>query len=90
MRDRQQELLALAAARARIVTWLSAAMLVLYFGFILSIAFARPLLATLVAPGLSLGILFGAFVIVASWGLTWVYVRWANRHYDSALEKLRS
>jgi uncharacterized membrane protein (DUF485 family) len=28
-------------------------------------------------------------VIVASWGLTWVYVRWANRHYDHALAKLR-
>ena len=25
----------------------------------------------------------GALVIVASWGLTWVYVRWANAHYDT-------
>jgi len=64
-------------------------MLVLYFGFILLIAFDKPLLARLVAKGLSVGILLGAFVIVASWGLTFVYVRWANRHYDGALEKLR-
>ncbi len=89
MADRHDELAALAAARARIVAWLSAAMLVLYYGFILLIAFQKEFLATLVAPGLTLGILLGAFVIVASWGLTWVYVRWANRHYDHALAKLR-
>jgi uncharacterized membrane protein (DUF485 family) len=89
MSDSHAGLAALAAARARVVTWLSAAMLVLYFGFILLIAFQKPLLGTLVAPGLSLGILLGASVIVASWLLTFVYVRWANRHYDGALEKLR-
>jgi uncharacterized membrane protein (DUF485 family) len=89
MADRHAELAALAAARARLVSWLCAAMFVLYFGFILLIAFGKPLLGTLVAPGLSIGILLGAFVIVASWGLTWVYVRWANRHYDQALAKLR-
>jgi uncharacterized membrane protein (DUF485 family) len=89
MQDPHGKLALLAAARARIVTRLSAAMLVLYFGFILLIAFQKPLLGRLVAPGLSLGILLGALVIVASWGLTYVYVRWANRHYDVELEKLR-
>jgi uncharacterized membrane protein (DUF485 family) len=89
MSDPHEPLAVLAAARARIVTRLCAAMLALYFGFILLIAFQKPLLGRLVAPGLSLGILLGAFVIVASWGLTFVYVRWANRHYDGALEKLR-
>jgi uncharacterized membrane protein (DUF485 family) len=52
-------------------------------------AFARPTLARLVAPGLSLGILLGALVIVVSWALTWTYVRWANRHYDVELDRLR-
>jgi uncharacterized membrane protein (DUF485 family) len=89
MADRHAEFAALAAARARLVTWLCSAMFALYFGFILLIAFQKELLGTLVAPGLSLGILLGAFVIVASWGLTWIYVRWANRHYDHALAKLR-
>ena len=89
MADRHAQLTALAASRARIVAWLCGAMFVLYFGFILLIAFQKELLGTLVARGLSLGILLGAFVIVASWGLTWVYVRWANRHYDHALAKLR-
>jgi uncharacterized membrane protein (DUF485 family) len=27
-------------------------------------------------------------VIVASWVLTWVYVRWANRVYDPAVRAL--
>jgi uncharacterized membrane protein (DUF485 family) len=35
------------------------------------------------------GILLGALVIVVSWLLTWVYVRWANTHYDRAVEKLK-
>ena len=26
---------------------------------------------------------------VASWLLTWIYVRWANTHYDTALENAR-
>jgi len=54
------------------------------------VAFARPAMARLVAPGLSLGILLGAIVIVASWALTWIYVAWANRHYDGEIDRLRS
>jgi uncharacterized membrane protein (DUF485 family) len=39
-------------------------------------------------PGLSL-ILLGVLVIFAAWLLILVYVRWANRHYDTALAALR-
>jgi uncharacterized membrane protein (DUF485 family) len=87
--DRQARLEHLAGARARIAAALTLAVLALYFGFLLLIAFAKPLLATLLAPGLSLGIALGALVIVLSWLSTLVYVRWANRHYDAALEELR-
>ncbi|MGH7472037.1 MAG: DUF485 domain-containing protein [Longimicrobiales bacterium] len=52
------------------------------------IAFNKPLLATRIAPGLTLGILLGVLVIVGSWLLTWVYVRWANRHYDTAVDRI--
>jgi len=89
MSDPHAELAVLARSRARLVTWLCAVMFVLYFGFILLIAFQKPLLGRLVAPGLSLGILLGALVIVMSWALTFVYVRWANRVYDGALDRLR-
>ena len=60
-----------------------------YFGFILLIAYAKPLTGSLVAPGLSLGILLGALVIFGSWISTWIYVRWANTQYDARLETLK-
>jgi uncharacterized membrane protein (DUF485 family) len=87
--DRDAKLARLAAARARVAGVLTAAVVVIYFGFVLLIAYAKPLLATQLRPGLSLGILLGALVIVVSWLLTFAYVRWANRHYDAALDDLR-
>jgi len=89
MRDSDTGLEALGAARWRVAIALTIAMMVVYFGFIILVAFNKPLLGVSVAPGLSLGILLGALVIVAAWALTWVYVRWANTHYDSAIEALR-
>ena len=76
------------AARWRVALALIGAMVVLYFGFILLVAYGRPVLAIQVVPGLTLGILLGALVIVASWLLTWVYVRWAATHYDPRVEAL--
>ncbi|HEY9383156.1 MAG TPA: DUF485 domain-containing protein [Gemmatimonadales bacterium] len=32
----------------------------------------------------------GAAVIVSSWLLTWLYVRWANTHYDAQLDRHRA
>jgi uncharacterized membrane protein (DUF485 family) len=87
--DRDAALERLAAARDRIAALLTAAVVATYFGFILAIAFARDWLATQIAPGLSIGIALGALVIVLSWLSTLVYVRWANRRYDAALEALR-
>jgi len=76
-------------ARWRVALALTGAVIVVYFGFILLIAYRRDLLAIRLAPGLSLGIVLGALVIVASWLLTWAYVRWANTTYDAALERIR-
>ena len=86
---RHSTLEAVSAARWRIAISLTIAMMVAYFGFILLVAFNKPLLGTLIAPGLSLGMLLGALVIVVAWVLTWVYVRWANSHYDASLRGLR-
>ena len=85
----ESSLEAVAAARWRIALSLTIAMMVVYFGFILLVAFNKPLLGTLVADGLSLGMLLGALVIVAAWVLIWIYVRWANTHYDAALRGMR-
>jgi uncharacterized membrane protein (DUF485 family) len=84
-----QELKALDAARWRVAVLLTAAMMVLYFGFILLVAYDKPLLTRQVVPGLSLGILLGALVIVAAWVLIGIYVRWANTHYDTAIDAMR-
>lgn len=80
---------AVSAARWRIAISLTIAMMVAYFGFILLVAFNKPLLGTRVAPGLSLGILLGALVIVVAWALTWIYIHWANAHYDASVRGLR-
>jgi uncharacterized membrane protein (DUF485 family) len=80
---------AVSAARWRIAVSLTIAMMVVYFGFILLVAFNKPLLGTTVAPGLSLGMLLGALVIVVAWVLTWIYIRWANAHYDASVDGLR-
>ena len=80
---------AVSAARWRIAVSLTVAMMVVYFGFILLVAFNKPLLGTTLAPGLSLGMLLGALVIVVAWVLTWIYIRWANAHYDASLDGLR-
>jgi uncharacterized membrane protein (DUF485 family) len=77
------------AARWRIALTITLTMAVIYVGFILLVAYNKPLLGTPIADGLSLGILLGALVIVSAWLLIAVYVRWANRHYDPALAALR-
>jgi len=81
-------LAALAQARWRIAITLTVTMIVIYFGFITLVAFDKALLGRRLGGGLSVGILLGALVIVASWLLTWFYVRWANTHYDAALEAI--
>ena len=80
---------ALAAARWRVAIGLTIAMMVVYFGFILLVAFDKPLLGTVVTSGLSLGMLLGAVVILVAWLLMWIYVRWANAHYDTAIDGMR-
>ena len=83
MQKHEQRLSDLGAARWKIAGTLTAAMMLIYFGFIALIAYDKELLARPVTRGLTLGILLGALVIVSSWVLTWIYVRWANAHYDS-------
>lgn len=89
MDERKEALAKVASERWRIAILLSVCMLVIYFGFILLIAFDKPLMGTLLVPGLSLGILLGVLVIISAWVLTTIYVRWANRVYDGKIANLR-
>jgi uncharacterized membrane protein (DUF485 family) len=79
----------LAAARWRVAILLTLAMMAIYFGFILLVAYDKVLLTRVLVPGLSLGILLGALVIVSAWVLMFVYVTWANRHHDAAVQAIR-
>ena len=89
MSEKSRALEALAEAQWRLALSLTAAMMVIYLGFMLLVAWAKPFLGTMLLPGLSLGILLGALVIVAAWILIWIYVRWANSHYDAVVGSLR-
>jgi uncharacterized membrane protein (DUF485 family) len=80
----------LARQRWRMAVAMSLVMVLVYFGFVLLIAFDKPQLGQLIAPGLSVGILLGALVIVATWIVTWIYARWANRHLDRRVAELRA
>jgi uncharacterized membrane protein (DUF485 family) len=84
----QQTLRDLARLRWRVAIALSALMVVIYFGFVLLVAFDKPFMGTLIVPGLSIGIVIGALVLLATWITTLFYVRWANRHVDAAVVRL--
>jgi len=85
MSGMQSALHKIAAERFKLALILSILMLVFYFGFILLVAFDKPLLGIILSPGLSLGILLGALVIVSAWVLCLIYVQWANNHYDKVV-----
>jgi uncharacterized membrane protein (DUF485 family) len=89
MSDSHIRLTRVAAARWRLALMLTTIMTVTYVGFILLIAFNKPLLGTVLMPGLSLGILLGVLLIVTAWALILVYVRWTNTHYDSTVAEVR-
>ena len=83
MHGNERRLRELGVARWKVAGTLTALLMFIYFGFIALIAYNREFLARSITRGLTIGILLGALVITASWILTWIYVRWANAHYDT-------
>ena len=74
----------LKAKRTSFGWWLTIAMLVVYYGFILLVAFFKPLLATRIGSGvMTLGMPIGLGVIVFTIIITVIYVRRANTEYDA-------
>jgi uncharacterized membrane protein (DUF485 family) len=88
--EHKRDLDVLTQRRLRVGLVLTALMLVVYFGFILLIAFAKDTMGELLTDGLSLGMLLGVLVILATWALTWYYVGWANRSYEPEVQRLRA
>ncbi|AYW41091.1 MULTISPECIES: DUF485 domain-containing protein [Pseudomonas aeruginosa group] len=75
----------LSRQRARLAWSLSAAVLCLYYSFIMVVAFAPAWLHLPLHPGssLSIGLPVGAAVILFSWLLTACYVQRANSRFDA-------
>ena len=82
MDNRAKALAALAAERWRVSFLLTVSIMFIYFCFILLIAFYKPLMFTLLLPVLIFVIFLVSFVIVSSCVLIYIYVRFANTHYD--------
>ena len=81
---------ALIRKRRTVSLSLTAIMLAVYYGFILTLAFRAELFAMPVGGRLTLGIPIGIGVIVASWLLTGIYVGWANTCHDQAVDTLKT
>ncbi|MCE2914112.1 MAG: DUF485 domain-containing protein [Rubrivivax sp.] len=74
---------ALKSRRNALGLWLTVAMLVVFYGFILLVAFNKPLLATRIGEGVTtLGMPIGLAVIVFTVVITVFYVRRANSDFD--------
>ena len=79
----------LKAKRTSFGMWLTLAMMVVYYGFILLVAFNKPFLATRLGAGvMTYAIPIGFGVIVFTVVITAIYVRRANSEYDSLAEQI--
>ncbi|MFG1202165.1 DUF485 domain-containing protein [Xanthobacter aminoxidans] len=81
---------ALKSRRSRFGWLLTLAMLVVYYGFILLIAFRKDVLAARMGDGvMTWGIPIGFGVIVFTILITAIYVRRANGEFDTLSEKIK-
>ncbi|MFG1299759.1 DUF485 domain-containing protein [Xanthobacter sp. V3C-3] len=81
---------ALKARRSRFGWILTLAMLVVYYGFIVLIAFRKDVLSARIGDGvMTWGIPIGFGVIVFTILITAVYVRRANGEFDDLSEKIK-
>ncbi len=64
-------------------------MMIVYYGFILLVAFDKPFLATRIGTGVTtIGMPIGLGVIVFTIVITAIYVRRANSEYDTLTEQI--
>jgi len=76
--------------RSRFSWTLTVLVLVIFYSFILVVAFTPSLLATPLWPGAttSVGVPIGAGMIVFFWLLTGYYIHRANKDFDAANEEI--
>ncbi len=79
----------LKSTRSTLGWWLAAAMMVVYYGFIVLVAYFKPLMSTRIGDGVTTwGMPIGLFVIVFTVVITAIYVRRANSEFDRLSEEL--
>ena len=82
--------LELKAKRSSFGWWLTLAMMVVYYGFILLVAFNKEFLSQRMGEGvMTIGIPIGFGVIVFTVIITTIYVRRANSEYDDLTEEIK-
>ena len=75
--------------RSRFGWWLTLSMMVVYYGFILLVAYNKPFLSTRLGDGvMTVGMPIGLAIIVFTIVITGVYVRRANGEYDALTEQI--
>ncbi|MCE9658770.1 MAG: DUF485 domain-containing protein [Burkholderiales bacterium] len=80
---------ALKSRRSRFGWWLALAMMIVYYGFILLVAFDKPFLATRLGAGVTtIGMPIGLGIIVFTVVITALYVRRANGEFDALSEQV--
>lgn len=83
------EFKALVSKQWRVSLTLTISMLVIYFGFIMLVAWRKDLLAIKLGEHLTLGLPLGLGLILATCLLTGIYVQWANNSHDAAVQELK-
>ena len=79
----------LKSKRSRLGWWLTVAMLIVYYGFILLVAFDKSFLATRLGAGVTtIGMPIGLGVIIFTILITAIYVRRANSEYDTLTDQI--
>ena len=79
----------LKAKRTSFGWWLTLAMMIVYYGFILLVAFNKPFLATRLGEGVTtVGMPIGFGVIIFTVVITAIYVRRANSEFDALTEQV--
>ena len=82
---------ALKAKRTSFGWWLTLAMMIVYFGFILLVAFNKSFLSQKLGAGvMTMGIPIGFGIIVFTIVITAYYVNRANREFDALSQSIAS
>ncbi|WP_203569146.1 DUF485 domain-containing protein [Aestuariimicrobium ganziense] len=68
---------------------LGAAFLIWYFAYVLLSTYAVDFMTTRVIGNITIGVILGLLQFVTTFGITWLYIRHANKNLDPIAAKVR-